>query len=423
VSFGRERTPLFWSKDGLAVKGAQLKEACAEVARLPEDRILNTDPEALVKYFVEKYSVEVPKLDMENATATEHERNVEVWNHWDQRTVSAPGIAFDFEIPFSGEADVFKIRPSSFDTAPPYAEIRQNLVCFSVSGRELTQAQIKQEFESTAASINKYLGWHREFWADLPNSLSRDVRAEIDRRRERLLKQKGLAASLAGLGIKLKEKPGDARTYVPPALKQKLTLQLPPMRAATKPEPTLDKAQYDTIIRLIIGAGRSIEQSSSRARNLDEESLRDMLLVPLNAHFGTATGEAFNYTGKTDILIRHEGGNLFVAECKIWRGEKQLLEAISQLLGYLTWRDTKAVLVIFSRNVAFSEVVRQLISVPKTHPSFVSGPNKLDETSFQFAFSLPRDIERHVSLTLVGFDLGADEKQVLAAKQPIPRVR
>jgi hypothetical protein len=37
--------------------------------------------------------------------------------------------------------------------------------------------------------------------------------------------------------------------------------------------------------------------------------------VQLNRHFeGAATGETFNHRGKTDILIRVDGKNIFIAE-------------------------------------------------------------------------------------------------------------
>jgi hypothetical protein len=44
-------------------------------------------------------------------------------------------------------------------------------------------------------------------------------------------------------------------------------------------------------------------------------------------------GETFNFEGKTDILIRVEALNVFIAECKLWKGEKQFLATIDQLLS------------------------------------------------------------------------------------------
>jgi len=69
---------------------------------------------------------------------------------------------------------------------------------------------------------------------------------------------------------------------------------------------------------------------------------------------GQATGATFNFEGKTDILLRVDGKNAFIAECKFWTGEKQFLETIDQLLGYLSWRDTKAAILLFNRNQNFS---------------------------------------------------------------------
>ena len=51
-----------------------------------------------------------------------------------------------------------------------------------------------------------------------------------------------------------------------------------------------------------------MERSPSAFSTMDEESLRSHFLVQLNGHYeGQATGETFNYEGKTDILIRSEG--------------------------------------------------------------------------------------------------------------------
>jgi hypothetical protein len=52
------------------------------------------------------------------------------------------------------------------------------------------------------------------------------------------------------------------------------------------------------------------------------------------------TAEAFNIEGKTDILVRHEGSNLFIGECKVWSGAKGFGETVDQLFRYTGWRDS-----------------------------------------------------------------------------------
>ncbi|MFB6447156.1 hypothetical protein [Bradyrhizobium tunisiense] len=128
--------------------------------------------------------------------------------------------------------------------------------------------------------------------------------------------------------------------------------------------------------------------------------------MQLNGQFeGAATGETFNYQGKTDILIRVDGRNIFIAECKFWGGPKVLLETIDQLLGYLSWRDTKTAVVIFNRNRDFSKVLQSVLETAERHPNKKSGPVKEGETRFRYKFSNPLDLDRELVLTVMVFDV------------------
>ena len=70
-------------------------------------------------------------------------------------------------------------------------------------------------------------------------------------------------------------------------------------------------------------------------------------------------------SGKTEDNDR----NAFVGECKIWRGAKQVDSALGQLLGYLTWRDCKAALIVFNTQVAgFSGLLEKLPETLSKHP-------------------------------------------------------
>lgn len=98
--------------------------------------------------------------------------------------------------------------------------------------------------------------------------------------------------------------------------------------------------------------------------------MRFLFLVPLNGHYeGAATGETFNYDGETDILIRVDGRNIFIAECKFWNGPKKLIDTINQLLGYMAWRDTKTAIILFNKNKSFSEVLEKIAATAAQHPN------------------------------------------------------
>ena len=120
---------------------------------------------------------------------------------------------------------------------------------------------------------------------------------------------------------------------------------------------------------------------------MQEEQIRDLILVDLNGHYeGDATGETFNNQGKTDILIRADGKNVFIAECKFWEGQKALHTAIDQILGYLTWRDTKAALLLFSKKVGFTDVLAKIATAVPEHLNFKQELRKVSDTHVRYLF-------------------------------------
>ena len=168
----------------------------------------------------------------------------------------------------------------------------------------------------------------------------------------------------------------------------------------------LDMQQYEEILSVISNMVTVMERNPKTFREIEEEALRDHFLVQLNGKYkGQATGETFNGNGKTDILIRVEGKNILVAECKFWGGEKKLKETLDQLLGYTTWRDTKLALLIFNRNKNFSAVLEQIPEVIKKHPNFTRELPCQPETGFRFVLHHPDDKNRELLLTVLAFDI------------------
>jgi hypothetical protein len=128
--------------------------------------------------------------------------------------------------------------------------------------------------------------------------------------------------------------------------------------------------------------------------------------VQLNGHFeGQATGETFNYQGKTDILIRSEGKNIFIGECKFWSGPKKLIETIDQLLGYSSWRDTKVAIIVFNRKKDFTKVLESIQVTSETHSNYKRQLESKSETIFRYIFAHKDDQNRELFLTIMAFDV------------------
>ena len=167
-------------------------------------------------------------------------------------------------------------------------------------------------------------------------------------------------------------------------------------------------AEYAHILSIISNMVFVMEQSPQAFRGMGEENLRQHFLVQLNGHYeGQATGETFNYEGKTDILIRDKGKNIFIAECKFWTGPSGLTNAVDQLLSYTSWRDTKTALLIFNRDRKMTTVLEKIPDVMKNHSNFKKELPYESETGFRCILGHRDDLNREITLTILAFDVPA----------------
>ena len=167
---------------------------------------------------------------------------------------------------------------------------------------------------------------------------------------------------------------------------------------------TLPVPEYAKILDCIQSIGGMFEKLPNTYRGKGEEELRDHILVSLEAIVeGSATGETFNNAGKTDILVRNNGENAFIGECKFWSGPAGLVETVDQLFSYLTWRDTKCALVIFVKNVNFSSEINSIPEQIQNHPLWVRTLPNTSETFFNFELKLSDEDPRLINVAALFF--------------------
>ena len=375
-----------------------------------EDELLNTSTEDLCKYFVDKYRLDIPILNRDDIIADQKETQVDVrgdisYNITDpNQPFYVPGIRIEITVPFIGDAGVFHYQGTSSLPIPMEVTIAQECLVFVITGKDLKADQVLKDINTTLDEIDDYLTSLRRSAARLVNQLDSTARQCIEQRKKRLLANRNLVGAL---GFKLKEREDSPRTYTPPEVHRKITLS-PPLASSQpyKPEPALDQENYEHILGVIENMVQVMERSPSAFSTMDEESLRWHFLVQLNGHYeGQATGETFNYEGKTDILIRSEGRNIFIAECKYWDGPQKLTETINQILDYSSWRDTKVAVIIFNRNKDFTKVLDSIKPTTMTHPNCKRELDQHSETSFRFIFSHRDDPNREMTLTIMAFDV------------------
>ncbi|OAI56167.1 hypothetical protein AYO48_00055 [Gaiella sp. SCGC AG-212-M14] len=394
---------LFQKADLSSTLEAQTMELRKAVDALRRDEVLGVSEADLVAHLVSRFEIEVPRLDRDQMYIEEDEVKMDVSSEpgrdlWRGR-VHVPGTRLTIVVPYSGEQVLFGMHPNQFTTNPPRASVAKDALRLTHITRQVDPGQVKAWYEGELGRIEQWLGWIDGQVQPFNNQLEQQARTFLTARRERLFAAEGAVAEI-GLPVRRR---GDAPAAYPVGVaKKKRVAPKPTATEAFKPEHAINMATYDDILATISQMTEVIERSPHAFATLDEEALRTHLLVPLNSQYeGGASAETFNYEGKTDILIRHDGRVVFIAECKIWKGKKTLLDAIEQIRGYLSWRDTKAAVIVFVRNRDFGGVLEKITPAVETAPGWKRTESQPAETSFRFIFGQRDDQNREIILTVL----------------------
>lgn len=384
-----------------------------EVDKLPSNQVVSSPMEDLVNYFNEKYKLDVPVVDPDAVfVESQGEAKIDVSHRFDYgfrrgERAEVSGQQIIVAAPFTGDPDLFHVRASRFTMSPPRIMIGSDHIYLRFADVQLDGERIRAEINRRLSEVAEHLQWLRNDFANWNEQLPGLVRQKISARKDRLLAQANVVASI---GIPMKRRPDEALTYAAPEVRRRMEVRPPPApKASFKPEPALDANEFEHILSIIGKVAVVFERSPASFARMGEEALRDHILVHLNGHYDSATGETFNAAGKTDILIRSGERNVFIAECKFWHGQKGYDGTIDQLLSYLTWRDTKAAVIIFNRNRNFSGVLQSVQEQTGKHPNFKRKLAAASETSFRYVFRQNSDEAREMHLAVLVFDIPSPE--------------
>ena len=370
------------------------------------DDLLNTPVDDVVEQLVDLGSVGCPDLRVDDAFMLEPSEIDQQYRDWGEvRTRRVARLVL--VVPFDGDKDIFDLRPDQFTTMPPQVlRLQGDEIHLAIDDPSTDAAAINSAFHEQIANIEKYLAWSRRQIESHNQGLRKELPGMVAKRREQLLATRNLQADI-GFPVRRRK---DADTYAAP-ISRKSVRPRPHRpsgaRAAFKPEPAMQDEDYQAALRVLRNQRNALERTPFVAAKLDEEEIRDLLLVGLNAQFeGDAGGEVFNGAGKTDILVRVDDRNIFIGECKVWSGPKTMDEALKQLFGYLVWRDTKAAILLFIRNKDVTGVIDKAIAKIKEHPNHKRSPaHQAGADQYEFTMHADGDPEREIHLTLIPFAL------------------
>lgn len=395
----------------------------AEVDKCDPDYLLKVSEYDFQEYLVSHYSLQAPQLLLDQVYQHEPEDvNIHIKREDDSWIIhgtmggtpiaaSRPeykqvtGTAITISIPIVGDGELFGFQPSSSSSYMPQGKIVSQEIRLTYELSKPDVNDLTQRYNRDLEGIKKYLNWIARDISAFNQSLPQIAQQSITWRKQKLLADRNMSAAL---GIPIKRREDAPRTYAVPSVRRKPLPDRPkvPTEGSFRPEPALPDAEYEHILSIIQNMVLVMERSPHAFVQMGEEDLRQHFLVQLNGQYeGQATGETFNFSGKTDILIRVDGKNIFIAECKIWKGPKALLETIDQILGHISWRDTKAAILLFNRNKNFSGVLETIPQVVEQHPCFKCKITTERETIFRYLFHQPDDPSRELHLTVLAFDV------------------
>lgn len=386
----------------------RLIEMVNEILSKGKDYLLKVDEQEFIEYLHQKYlleplqiideteSFELPRISKESI-------NNEVYG---RSAYEEDTYGFTIRYNYTGSEELFRVQsnPWTMTSYDINVDSRNNIVAFGFK-------MYKQDPEDFKRIKNQS---YRDAFANLINinknasefnlSLKDRIVSVFQREKEKYLKENDFFTA-----INIKVNPDTKSVFTAPTITKKIIPQ--PTVSKSKEfssEPMMSTEMYSDVLKVVYDSGKNMEKKPALYVGKDEEGLRDQFLFVLETRYegATATGETFNRSGKTDIILKYakDGSNLFVAECKFWHGASEFLAAISQLFDrYLTWRDSKASLLLFVKNKDFSSVIATIKKEAKEHRLFIRESGEHGESSFSFIFCLPQDKDKHVLFEIMAF--------------------
>ncbi len=379
-----------------------------EIQSKGKDYLLRVDESEFKTYLYEKFSLAPLSIDYTSELIGPPSVSKEVVQNEvsGREGYQVEVYTFIVQYNFQGDANLFKVQPSARTLASYDIVVNEQIGSVSYSFKMHKQDpqefnRLKRQAQTSAFCNLENVNQNVQY---LNDNLPKVVARELQKAKDKYIKENDFFAA-----INIKVNQDTQSVFTAPTIKKKIIPQPKPQNTKEfSSEPMMSSEMFRDILRVVYDSGKNMEKKPALYKDKDEEGLRDQFLFVLETRYEgtTASGETFNRCGKTDILLRYaaDSSNLFVAECKFWHGASEFGAAISQLFDrYLTWRDSKAALLMFVRNKDFSSVLNTIEEEAKKHSCFKKAVGKRGESSFSYLFCLPQDINKIVHFEIMAF--------------------
>ncbi len=406
----------FSEKDSHQYTQELMHKIQSDLKQTGKEYILNVEENEYIQYMISKYTLEELHIiqdseEISKPIITNERMTDRVFN----KRYMAEMYNFTINYHYTGTKELFYIRPSTYTmTHYNICLDKPNMVSFTIRitqrDSEMFNREKNQAYSSAFSNVKNINSFVNSWNAGIEGR----VKQEFTKLKKKYIEEDSFFAA-----INVKTNKDTRNVFTVPTIK---AVETPKPKMTKKktytPEPTMSDDMYDDVLKIIYSIGQSMERKPSLYVGKDEEALRDQFLLFLETRYEgvSATGETFNKHGKTDILLKHQedGSNLFIAELKVWHGQSQFLEAISQLFDrYLTWRDSKVAVMMFVPNKEFTKTIEAVKSSIKEHPYYLEELAAREDTSLSYKFHLAEDKDKEVYLEVMMFHFPENRKDIL----------
>lgn len=381
---------------------AVIKEIANEVKSQSDSYILSVNQEEYAVYLLEKYGLQEIIFDDSREPTIEKIRKTQSIREFDevyQREVLFVKLCLPV-VPNDKAGEILDLLPSTFSLSPPEMSYRNHYIITEVPASEASVEKVIEEIKTEIERRNTNIRQESQ-------SLKPRISEILANRKSKIENENLLLESIAKkVSIPLKQKT-EVSAVVPTAVRYNERIKpIAPPKATPPTELVLERDKFYAILSLIDNSCRLFERTPDTFAKLQEEELRDVILSNLNGVFeGDAVGEAFSKKGKTDIYLKVSKGGVFIAECKYWGGPKIIDKVTNQILGYLTWRNSYGVVILFSKRKNFTDVINTLASEIPGLPFYVKGLEKVASTHYKAIHQLPEDERKLIEIHYLVYNL------------------
>jgi len=399
---------------GIALSSNKQKMA-VKVDSFKNEEIMANDLDILASNLYEEFRIEPVEI-MDEEFSKRHIGQAKIKKRIDpflqdfygKEYTEVDGIVMIFYFPFTGEEDLFKCHASTYSLSGyPDISISRGFI-------SLRYEYSLNEMQSESAKDNALKKLERDI-KDIRDGISyanKDVEsynASLQKQALHFLEEKKKKVesffSVANMFEVPVKKSAYAETHVP------LQRKIVPIAHEYKKEDvySISDANYADILATIKHMGSTYERTPGSYAAMKEEDLRNTLLAALNGtYLGGAVGEAFRNNGKTDICIEERNRAAFVAECKMWTGQKSIADALKQLDSYLTWRDCKTALIYFVRRKDFLAILQTAKETLRAIPE-MRQVQVMDKNEFKCCMVSTQNPGQQIQVRVMLFNLYAKE--------------